>query len=501
MDLLSRVERVSVGAMLNGVAGPIAPGTPGGVRVDEERYKEPIRRLFGVQADSPTKHPVFFQRFCRTGLYIAPLLDRCFGPETDGSQCESACGLAGKSVLEIGCGIGSRTAPLSMMAGRVLACDILPGDVEIARGHTSRLGLRNIEFRVCNATEIIKSSAIHECDLVMLYAVLEHTTIAERLEILSAIHENIRPDAVVYVGETPNRLAAFDSHSSQLPFYQSLPDELAMEYLKKSPRDEWRRGILNASDPGEMMYRRGRGLSFHEFDICFGGLDRLARGVVRSLSDPLLLNLYGYRPDEQLLRRRLSLQGIKPADTFSRSWIEFAYRPGEAESASGLHSPEVGVEVLDASQMQSPERGKDALGNVLTVATRGHEIVFSVDGPCDVSIGVVHGGSRGAFVVKMNGRAAGSFDIETVRQQRPEFLTYHGSSFIPLGRAGAGQSEIVLQPMSVGARLAVSVAVTRPSEPVAAEQGAGGVRVASRESGSAPASASLAGAGSEARAQ
>jgi S-adenosylmethionine-dependent methyltransferase len=82
--------------------------------------------------------------------------------------------------------------------------------------------------------------------------------------------------------ETPNRLWFYDGHTSLLPFYHWLPDELAFEYSQFSPRQSFREQYREIS--GETMQhflRRGRGVSFHEFELTMDRAEKL--DVVSSL--------------------------------------------------------------------------------------------------------------------------------------------------------------------------------------------------------------------------
>jgi S-adenosylmethionine-dependent methyltransferase len=77
--------------------------------------------------------------------------------------------------------------------------------------------------------------------------------------------------------ETPNRLWYLDSHTSYLPYFGWLPDELALQYSRFSPRDTIRRLPSEPAERGLRDLRRsGRGVSFHEFDLAIAptsGLD------------------------------------------------------------------------------------------------------------------------------------------------------------------------------------------------------------------------------------
>lgn len=78
--------------------------------------------------------------------------------------------------------------------------------------------------------------------------------------------------------ETPNRLWYFDGHTALLPFYHWLPDRLAFEYARFSPR-EYFREVYSEFTPDKALHflRRGRGVSFHEFDLFIAPDDGVER--------------------------------------------------------------------------------------------------------------------------------------------------------------------------------------------------------------------------------
>ena len=68
--------------------------------------------------------------------------------------------------------------------------------------------------------------------------------------------------------ETPNRLRHTDTHTAWLPFYHWLPDELAFKYARFSERTNFREGYGELTDERLLHFcRRGRGVSFHRFQI------------------------------------------------------------------------------------------------------------------------------------------------------------------------------------------------------------------------------------------
>jgi len=61
-----------------------------------------------------------------------------------------------------------------------------------------------------------------------------------------------------------------------LPFYHWLPDELAFKYSRFSPRDNFR-DLYRQCDEEFMLsfLRRGRGISFHEFELAMKPLAQM----------------------------------------------------------------------------------------------------------------------------------------------------------------------------------------------------------------------------------
>jgi len=75
-------------------------------------------------------------------------------------------------------------------------------------------------------------------------------------------------EGLLIIVETPNRLWYFDDHTSKLPFFHWLPDELAFQYSRFSPRENFRELYREYNtDSKEHFLRRGRGMSFHELEI------------------------------------------------------------------------------------------------------------------------------------------------------------------------------------------------------------------------------------------
>src|SRR5262249_24417394 len=105
-------------------------------------------------------------------------------------------------------------------------------------------------------------------DVVLLVALLEHMTIDERLNTLRGVWEQLRPGGVIVLYTPPNRLNCFHWHRLLPPFCDSLPDGLAIAYADHSPRPFFK--IHPEGNLVDNLYRLGRGVSFHEFDLALG---------------------------------------------------------------------------------------------------------------------------------------------------------------------------------------------------------------------------------------
>ena len=176
-------------------------------------------------------------------------------------------------ILEVGCGTGSSSITLAEQGANVLGIDIHKESLEIAKYRANFYDL-DIEFLEFSSVDINKLDK--KFDAVILYATLEHLTNEERLITLKNCKKTLTAGGYLIIIEAPNRLWYFDSHTSELPFFQWLPDDLAYLYSKFSPKESFSSnyGDLNYDDLIPFL-RRGRGVSYHEFELVFNDLSKL----------------------------------------------------------------------------------------------------------------------------------------------------------------------------------------------------------------------------------
>ncbi len=183
--------------------------------------------------------------------------------------------LKGKKILEIGCGTGSSSVALAEQGAIVTGVDLDQGALLVAEDRKKEYNL-DINFHYVNATEVQERFKDEQFDLIIFFATIEHMIHEERMIALKKTWEMLKPGGMWVVLETPNRLWYFDGHTSNLPFFQWLPDDLALKYAKNSPRKDLADSISEPSDETMLHFLRlGRGLSYHEFDLTMGDARKL----------------------------------------------------------------------------------------------------------------------------------------------------------------------------------------------------------------------------------
>lgn len=242
--------------------------------------------------------------------------------------------LEGATVVEIGSGTGSASAAFARYVGSVHGYDISDADLDVARQRSDLMGLTNVMFYSFEPRKIIdaivQKHSSQKVDVLLLFAVLEHQTIAERLELLSAIPHFVRPGGIVVVCETPNRLAPVDYHSSQLPYFNSLPIELRQIFGPKSPRKDFTSIFDDTSDPYELelrLNRFGSGVSFHEFEI---GFPWIHDSIIADGFHPNIQRVRGRRVEDVFTE--MTMERVTPwvHRAFSLHYLDFVFRVGKA---------------------------------------------------------------------------------------------------------------------------------------------------------------------------
>jgi len=138
-------------------------------------------------------------------------------------------------VLEIGCGTGASTVALAEQGCDLVGVDVNEGNILVAQERCRIYGLE-AKFLCANATDLHEHYEPGAFDLIIFFATLEHLTYAERISAMRCTWEMLEPGSLWCVVDTPNRLWWFDWHTAHLPFFNWLPDDLALDYAPHSDR-------------------------------------------------------------------------------------------------------------------------------------------------------------------------------------------------------------------------------------------------------------------------
>lgn len=209
--------------------------------------------------------------------------------------------LKGVSILEIGCGTGSSTVSLAEQGANVTALDVDEASLMVAKKRMELYGL-SAEFVLGNGEKVDTLFINKHFDIILFPATLEHMTYQERVNCLRSAYRMMQKGDLLVTVETPNRLWFYDFHTAYLPFYFWLPEELAFDYSKYSKRNNFKE-IYKDHNAEKMLHfiRRGRGVSFHDFEIAFEDMSTM----------PVISSMEGYskNPAFRFLTDRLKSRG------------------------------------------------------------------------------------------------------------------------------------------------------------------------------------------------
>ena len=183
--------------------------------------------------------------------------------------------LDGSAILEIGCGTGTSTVAMAEQGAEVTGVDINERSLNVAQ---ARLDAHNQDcsFHLANASEIKHRFSDKHFDFIIFFASLEHMTHTERMIAMKDAWDMLPTGGLLCVIETPNRLWLDDPHTSRLPFFQWLPDDLAFEYSRFSPKAIVQDAYKEGDEESQLAFlRMGRGVSFHEFELAIKPVSQL----------------------------------------------------------------------------------------------------------------------------------------------------------------------------------------------------------------------------------
>lgn len=244
---------------------------------------------------------------------------------------ETGLDLASATALEVGCGNGAKSCALAPLFREYIGVDLFYSRTKYAQWVAHKGGLGNARFHpiTVEALEDFIVSGGRKFDVIFLVAVLEHLTPFERLNVIRAAYAALTPNGFLYIGETPNRLSAADHHSFFLPYFDLLPPELASRYVGRTPRKAYLERVDAADDREQEMYRCGKGVSFHEFELAIAELAKLEPLIQLDGFDLIGQNSHPLRNYEALqleefriVRRDPRTAWIAPPPFFARHYFE-----------------------------------------------------------------------------------------------------------------------------------------------------------------------------------
>jgi S-adenosylmethionine-dependent methyltransferase len=240
--------------------------------------------------------------------------------------------LHGKKVLEIGCGTGSSTAALAHYVQRIEGYDIHALSVQGAQKRLEIMGLDNVKLHLIKADSLISriaNDATGKYDIILLFAVLEHQTVAERHETLKKCWELLAVGGIMAVIDTPNILHFFDIHTSKLPFLHMLPSRLYAKYAQNSPRSPFVKSFVDENQKSDSQLdleiaRWGRGASYHDFELTLG--KDYNKFIVAEGFEPEILDWFVCTPEEEILRWYVQYKNFDIPLGYTRCVLNLIFR-------------------------------------------------------------------------------------------------------------------------------------------------------------------------------
>jgi hypothetical protein len=378
-------------------------------------------------------NPFDLSRVASALFYYRPLLQRLLKPTQS------------KTVVEIGSGRGLKAVSWADLFANYIGIELDTVRAEQSRELLKQLCVRNARIITDNAEKVLKSPqqyGIEKIDLLVMYAVLEHMTLAERRSVLQLADEVCKNGGHVLIAESPNRLSRFDSHSFQLPFVESLPSELLAQYVANSKREDLKEELYKATadEVPETLYRLGRGISFHEFECAWGKETLDDIGILNDGYSTELLNLQPFCREEWDLLRFCVDNTVGVRRMFTRYWIEGIFSGNSHPTANDKAS------YLNPAQITSKpalERRKFWELDEVTILS-GEEIQVQISNESSSSTPLLLIDiSRSSGMVDVCPRGGGaSYDIDLAEIKNARLPSWHTQVALPIQTSGATELRI-----------------------------------------------------------
>jgi 2-polyprenyl-6-hydroxyphenyl methylase/3-demethylubiquinone-9 3-methyltransferase len=167
---------------------------------------------------------------------------------------EARAGLAGRQVLDVGCGGGILAESMARRGARVLGIDLAPEALAVARLHALETGVA-VEYREV-AVETLAGSAAAGFDVVTCLEMLEH--VPDPSAIVAALARLVRPGGHVIVSTINRNAKAFALAIVGAEYVMRLLPKGTHRYarlIRPSELSRWARGAgLDLSDLAGLQY-------------------------------------------------------------------------------------------------------------------------------------------------------------------------------------------------------------------------------------------------------
>lgn len=172
----------------------------------DQRFRQKVRELLRGDPDSVWH-----------GGYVDHVWEKCRQPLVQYLQASGT-----RRVLEFGCNIGASSVVLAHLGAHVMAVDIAPRYIEVARENAARYGLGDAISFACHADSTALPWADASFDLIVCNSVLEYVPIGILSAVLAELDRVLAPGGIVFVAGTSNRLSPVEIHSRRW-FINYLP--------------------------------------------------------------------------------------------------------------------------------------------------------------------------------------------------------------------------------------------------------------------------------------
>lgn len=183
------------------------------------------------------------------------------------SQTNNYQPLSGVEILDIGCGGGLLSVPLTRLGAKVTGIDASEKNINVAKAYAEREGL-DIEYICTSAEELEKTN--HKFDIVLNMEVIEH--VADVESFMKASCGLVKEDGLMFVATLNRNLKSFA--------FAKIGAEYILNWLPKGTHD-WNKffkphEITNLLEKNTLRVVELKGVSYSPFTAKFSLTDDLS---------------------------------------------------------------------------------------------------------------------------------------------------------------------------------------------------------------------------------